>query len=90
MTTTRPLTEAEVRNHSYKVRENIAVALGKPLHTDFSCRVACYFRDAPGEFILESTSNAGFRGIEGWFLCPDGEHHHYSLGEIDGCRGDIS
>jgi hypothetical protein len=76
-----------VRDRSYEVRESIATAIGAPLHTDFTVpatfNVSVLFSDDDNvEARLLSTSNAGFRGIEGWFVREDGTKFTTSLGEV--------
>src|SRR5262245_42123712 len=73
------------RDRSYGMRDEIADVIDAPKHADFTCAalgvtVACEVDD---EFVrLISTSNAGFRGIEGRFGREDGERFTASLGDV--------
>lgn len=83
-------TEAQIKSRSYDVRQDIADTLGKPRSTDFSIPTGTVrvtltphpVRDLPAEAWLVSTSNAGFRGIEGWFVTDEGDRIVVSLGQV--------
>jgi hypothetical protein len=80
------------RNRSYGVRDEIATALGVPLYHDFTPSrylpadegLWATVEDHQGTRTgwLISTSNAGFRGIEGFFQTPAGDYFHASLGSV--------
>lgn len=82
------------KNRSYDVRRDIADAVGAPHHLDFAPAtyvdgVVVTFAEklADGKIIenqgwLLNTSNAGFRGIEGWIEMFDGRRVHRCLGEV--------
>jgi hypothetical protein len=74
------------KNRSYDVRRKIAAELGKPDHNDFTVPSASevwveLYDGRCGD--LTSTSNAGFRGIEGTFEDHEnGARSTINLGDI--------
>lgn len=83
------------KNRSYSVRDAMAQAIGAPLHDDWTTSrygyaIACIVPlpgdgpdDEPVDALLLHTSNAGFRGIEGWFEDSiSGRKFTRSLGDV--------
>lgn len=68
-------------DRSYGVRNEIAELLGKPLGHDFNCDLLVVLDDET-DAILNSTSNIGFGGIQGYFTAADGTRFNRSLGAI--------
>ena len=73
------------KDRSYRVREDIANRIGAPLHSDFApiaygYQVEVQFTDGAAGMLVD-TSNAGFRGIEGWFQVAD-DLFWRSLGDV--------
>lgn len=86
MSTTHHTPEGKIKNDSYAFRAWIADAIGAPAHHDFTVaryRATCSVVLDDGRVaFLRSTSNAGFRGIEGYFQALDGSPIYASLGRI--------
>jgi hypothetical protein len=74
------------KDKSYEVRRYIADAIGAPEHHDFTtaryARAVDVLFDDDTSALLVSTTNAGFRGIEGWFVDADERRFSRSLGEV--------
>lgn len=78
---------ATTKNRSYDVRRVIADFIGAPAHTDYSCELGVELADGRVATLL-STSNAGFRGIEGYFTdLETGAAFHASLGAVVAYEG---
>jgi len=79
-------TEARIKHRSYAVRARLAEIIGVPDGHDFSTEHECLVAPDGGpdavSAMLLSTSNAGFRGIEGRFVTHDGRRFTLSLGLV--------
>lgn len=80
---------ATTKARSYEIRRQIADALGKPQHADFTCEaddIDCILNHPQSgdcdqiQAQLLSTTNAGFNGIDGHFRTADGRTFTRSLG----------
>lgn len=81
------MTYATAKNRSYDVRRKIAAIVGAPESHDFATEIECLILNpttgSPEQATLLVTSNAGFRGIEGWFRSAEtGATFFRSLGFV--------